>query len=167
MAKESTSRGPAGETALPRWKTTMSALLDRRDFLSAFLRSFRARKRDGITWLDHDSFLVETGGLSCSGHRQCDGGWFLDITVWRITRIMPGMEEVMRMNPTPALRHRLLAAGVRTEFTEIDVFQSLVGQMSARTTPEELLRRMRKVCRASSVMDLGCSIPEIRQRPRR
>ena len=144
----------------------MTPLLSRRRFVRIFFGSFAPTRREPITWIDHDTFLVKTGCLSCCGGRRPDGAWDLDFTVWSITRFVPGTETVERMSPTEALRTKLAAAGIPTEFGGDEIYKSLIGRVSTGTTPEDLLCRMRKICR-ESVTDLGCFVSEIRQCPRR
>lgn len=136
----------------------MSDRLNRRRFLGAVLRSFKSGRHDGITRFDSDTFLVETGCLSCAGQRLADGCWELEFVPWSISRTIPGTEEVERMNPTPTLRQRLASAGIQTEFGGDEIFKSLVGQMPGGTIPEDLLRCMREVCLVSPVTDLGCPV---------
>lgn len=138
----------------------MNANLNRRRFVRIFFGSFIPTPRKSIIWLDHDLFVVEHGCLSCAAQRQPDQSWDLEFSVYFRTRIMPGMEEETRMNPTEVLRQRLVLAGIPTEFGGHPIYKSLVGRVPAHTTPDNLLRRMRLVCSESPDTELGCSIPE-------
>lgn len=139
----------------------MKGLLNRRRFVRIFFGAFVPDRRDPITWFDADTFVVESGCLSCIGQRQPDGCWDLEFTVWRITRIVPVMETVERMNPTEALRQRLLESGIPTDFAGHEIFRSLVGRVSAGTTPEELLRVLRHIGSRFTEGELGCPVPDL------
>jgi len=107
-------------------------------------------------------FDIDCNWLNCFGHRLFDSSWEILFTVW--VKSLPrqdiafpecllcrtdGVEEMIRRNPTDALRLRLAEEGLPTTFLGDEYVHSLLLRV-ANVNLAELMDAMKMISVASS-----------------
>lgn len=93
-----------------------------------------------------DGFTIECHGLSCGAGREDDGSWHLSFTIEVTTTFAFGPIVTRRKNPSPTLREKLASiVGIETEFDGEPIYLSLVGRVSCKPNPNEMLAKMQRL----------------------